>query len=224
VAVTYQRAGGQLSIFVDGRLVASQAGFPAPAVPNSPLYLGRSQAGQFWVGQLLYVRISNVVRYSANGPVALGDTPPARLAGSARAFGHRATLDQAQPLVAFSPPPGPFVSDSSSIAIWNLNEGSGTVIDDASGNNYSGIFEAPSGATAWIDSNAFVTPTAAAPTPAATTASRAIVAATSSSRPASIAALPSTGEGGMWRPWPALALLAVTLAVMAAVALRRSLR
>lgn len=210
VALTYRGSSGLLTVYVDGRAVASAANFPEPAVPNGPLYLGRSQAGVHWQGLLQYVRFSKLVRYpTPTGQALLG------FAGGAPGFGHGAVVAQLPPGVAFTPPTGPFVADVGSIAIWNMDEGAGTVIHDASGNNFGGVFEAPAGAGIWTDDATPVAQAvAAANAPAATTT---LVTATAASLPE----LPSTGDGGTSDPWPFVVLLAAGLLPAAASLWRR---
>lgn len=153
VAVTYNSVSHVLSLYVDGFLATSQGGFVSPATPQGNMYFGRAASGgHYWHGMLHYVRFSNIVRYFPDASASVAQPPMTGYApGPARAGkGFNIFLS----VLGFPAPQGPFDADASTLAVWNLDAGIGTVVYDLSTAHLAGTFEGQFELPEWVDSSA----------------------------------------------------------------------
>lgn len=116
IAITRKSSNGQVQLFVDGTLDASDPSSSntgdisyrdgrSTAYPNSDPFLVLGAEKHDYPGSLYYsgwldeLRISNIIRYTSN----------------------------------FTPPSAPFTTDANTMGLYHFNEGSGTTLTDVSG-------------------------------------------------------------------------------------------
>jgi hypothetical protein len=217
VAVTYNSKTKSLFVYLDGQLVSSQSDVANPASPLDKMYFGRAVGGGgFWSGMLRFVRFSSVVRY-ANVPSsgATGLTPVAKYFGDRSAVS--SSFNLGPDALSFTVPQGPYVPDSASIAIWNLDTGTGTTVIDATSNHLNGSFDGTVSEPAWADVDL------PAPTPVAAVLSATLPAATPIPV-APVAQFPVSGAGRTAEQTDIFAILVGVCVVSLVIGMRRRQR